>query len=250
MGQLQNLPIVSLLLKKVNKACMYSAGTGQKSFLYVTIRHEGLILRALTPQDARMLSDLYVENLSHLRRFLAWAHQPLTVAGEIERLSKLQADYFSQKDCHWGIFLPHAKDLVGVINIWQPESTKNSHIREIGYFIAEPFLQRGIATLATQIVATCGFELLGSDRIEIRCNEENEASRRVIEKCGFHFEGKMRNFSPSPTAEMIQNGYCQNRESRLYSLIPEDIEKLSWYEELVTSLSVSDLFGNERPLRR
>jgi RimJ/RimL family protein N-acetyltransferase len=222
----------------------------QKSFLTVTIRHEELILRALTPHDARALSDLYVENLSSLRRFLSWAHQPLTVAGEIERLAKVQADYFSQRECHFGIFLPHAKDLVGAIAIWQTEPTKNPNMREIGYFIAEPFCKRGIATKATQIVIVAGFELLSSDRIEIRCNEENEASRRVIEKCGFRFEGKLRNFYPAPTSEMVENGYSKNRTALLYSLIPQDIERLAFYEEIVNSLSISDLFGNERPLRR
>ena len=61
-----------------------------------------------------------------------------------------------------------------------------------GYWLAEPFWGRGIVTEAVQAVVRHGFNLLPLVRIEASAFASNPASARVLEKCGFTFEGVRR----------------------------------------------------------
>ncbi|MGM0622327.1 MAG: GNAT family N-acetyltransferase [Bacteroidota bacterium] len=59
---------------------------------------------------------------------------------------------------------------------------------EIGYFIGEPFWNKGIATKAVKLITKFGFEKLDIVRIYTGIFEFNKASQRVLEKCGFQKE--------------------------------------------------------------
>jgi len=63
---------------------------------------------------------------------------------------------------------------------------------EIGYFIAEPYWNKGIASAAVKVIVQFGFSNLGLMRIHTGVFEYNTASQRVLEKCGFVKEGIFR----------------------------------------------------------
>ena len=50
-------------------------------------------------------------------------------------------------------------------------------------------------TEAAKAVLRYGFAELGLGLIAVRHHLHNQRSRRVIEKCGFHYEGTMRQYS-------------------------------------------------------
>ena len=56
---------------------------------------------------------------------------------------------------------------------------------EIGYFIGEPFWNKGIATKAVRLITQWGFSNLDIVRIFTGVFEYNLSSQRVLEKCGF-----------------------------------------------------------------
>ena len=60
---------------------------------------------------------------------------------------------------------------------------------EIGYWIGEPFWNKGIATKAVGLITQYGFENLGLNRIYAGIFEYNKASMVVLEKNGFKQEG-------------------------------------------------------------
>jgi [ribosomal protein S5]-alanine N-acetyltransferase len=60
---------------------------------------------------------------------------------------------------------------------------------EIGYFIGEPYWNRGIATAAVNLITEYGFVDLDIVRVHTGVYEHNTASQRVLEKCGFKKEG-------------------------------------------------------------
>ena len=69
--------------------------------------------------------------------------------------------------------------------------------REIGkaetYLFASPFqLHKGIGTRAKKLICEFGFKDLGLNKIYFITNEDNYASIRVNEKCGFKLEGRLR----------------------------------------------------------
>ncbi len=59
---------------------------------------------------------------------------------------------------------------------------------ELGFFIGEPFWNRGITSKSVNIITTYGFEQLKIVRIFSTVFEFNKASQRVLEKCGFEKE--------------------------------------------------------------
>ena len=59
---------------------------------------------------------------------------------------------------------------------------------EIGYFIGEPFWNKGIVTKAVRLITEYGFGELDIVRIYTGVFEYNKPSQRVLEKCGFEKE--------------------------------------------------------------
>ena len=56
---------------------------------------------------------------------------------------------------------------------------------DVGYWLAAPARGRGIATRAVELVAGWAFETLGLERLELRAQEHNHASRAVAGRAGF-----------------------------------------------------------------
>lgn len=63
---------------------------------------------------------------------------------------------------------------------------------EIGYWVAEPFQGRGIATDAVRAVIPPAFETFDIVRLQAGVFSHNPASMRVLEKCGFAREAVHR----------------------------------------------------------
>lgn len=68
----------------------------------------------------------------------------------------------------------------------------HSGTAEIGYWVAEPYWGRGIATAAARFITDYAFRAYPLIRLEARVFEWNPASARVLEKAQFHFEGRLR----------------------------------------------------------
>jgi RimJ/RimL family protein N-acetyltransferase len=62
---------------------------------------------------------------------------------------------------------------------------------ELGYILAPEARGRGAATEALRQLTAWGFAR-GLQRLELRGDAENEASRRVAERCGYTLEGILR----------------------------------------------------------
>ena len=63
---------------------------------------------------------------------------------------------------------------------------------EIGYWLGEPFWGRGLATAAVSAFTAHAFANLGLRRVFARVLDWNPASARVLEKCGYVLEGRLR----------------------------------------------------------
>jgi RimJ/RimL family protein N-acetyltransferase len=63
---------------------------------------------------------------------------------------------------------------------------------ELGYWLAQPFWGKGIATEAVERIVVYGFNTFGFNRIFARPFGTNLASQKVLEKAGFILEGRFR----------------------------------------------------------
>jgi RimJ/RimL family protein N-acetyltransferase len=62
----------------------------------------------------------------------------------------------------------------------------------IGYWVAEPFWGRGIATAAVEFISEYAFRTFPIHRLQASVFDWNPASARVLEKAGFTLEGRQR----------------------------------------------------------
>jgi [ribosomal protein S5]-alanine N-acetyltransferase len=81
--------------------------------------------------------------------------------------------------------------LIGCIGYEGVEIGK-SHRAEIGYWIAKPFWGRGIMTAVVERACSFGFSEFRLTKIVAHTFAANDASSRVLEKCGFQLEGYLR----------------------------------------------------------
>ena len=67
-------------------------------------------------------------------------------------------------------------------------------LAEIGYALSTDFQRRGLMTQAlTQLLAEL-FLRTKLERVEARCAVDNTGSQRVLERLGFHREGRLRDY--------------------------------------------------------
>ena len=84
-------------------------------------------------------------------------------------------------------------EILGYINYFKAIDYFES--LEIGYIIFDETKRgKGITTEAVNLFTDYLFKSKRITRLEIRCNPENIASKRVAEKCGYKFEGISRGF--------------------------------------------------------
>jgi len=84
---------------------------------------------------------------------------------------------------------------------------------EVGYWIGREHRGQGYAAEAVNLLVRTGFSRLGLHRIEARVFPGNLASRRLAARCGFRYEGRLRD-------EVSKNGRW--RATLLYSRLATD----------------------------
>lgn len=127
--------------------------------------------------------------------------------------TKYIASYNREDYYRWAVIEKSSGECIGQIAYFTVD-TNNQH-GEIEYVIGPSFQGRGYATEMTKAVIAFGFEKINFHRIEIDCRTENEASRKVIEKCGLTYEGVFRDF-------FWRSDHYEGR--RVFSILKEEWE--------------------------
>jgi RimJ/RimL family protein N-acetyltransferase len=188
-----------------------------------------LVIRPVELSDAQAIAQAVDATLPELRPFMDWAHAPNSIETQQQRIHQLQT---ANPPPEWALLAwDEATGELLVCTSLGRQRTNHSKAVEIGYWTVHPHQGQGLATLTTQILIVTAFQL-GFDRIGIICKPENLRSRRVIEKCGFSFEGEVRHYFAAATPLMVSQGYCPNRSCLQYSLLPTD--PLPWYNDIAT----------------
>ena len=134
---------------------------------------ESLFRHASDPEVARYVTWSAHESIDETRGFIAWA---------------------SSKPEHNVVWiLEHAGEPIGAIGLhdirWGMRAIRLDRA-ELGYWLGRAHWGKGLMTEAAQAVVQWGFATLGLHKINVMCLEENNGSRRVIEKLGARFVGR------------------------------------------------------------
>ena len=150
-----------------------------------TIETERLILRAWNAEDVDDLYD-YAKN-PNVGPHGGWKpHESKT-----ESLEIMQTLFINKYDS-WAIVYKENGRVIGSIGYELDTKRQDINCKELGYAMGEDYWGKGIMTEAAKAVIRHGFEELELDMVSIYRNPQNERSGRVIEKCGFVYEGTLR----------------------------------------------------------
>ena len=119
---------------------------------------------------------------------------------------------------------------VGPAAGWQPHADKTvsrgvlrqfmeaGEVWAIGYALGKEHWGKGLMTEAVRAVLRYAFETLCLEMVTVYHYPFNHRSSRVIEKCGFHYEGTLRRGTTRFDGQVLDN-VC-------YSLLREEYEAL------------------------
>ena len=109
-----------------------------------------------------------------------------------ELLTKYITSYEKEDYYRWAVIDKETNECIGQIAYFLVDS--KNHFAEIEYCIGAEFQCRGFATEATKAVIKYGFEQMNLHKVQICTKTINIPSKRVIEKCGFTYEGILRDY--------------------------------------------------------
>lgn len=92
----------------------------------------------------------------------------------------------------WAIVYKENNKMIGSIGLHKDIHRNPEDIRMLGYVLSEKYWGKGITTEAAKEVIRYAFEDLNLSLISIQHYPHNIRSMRVIEKCGFKYEGTLR----------------------------------------------------------
>ena len=130
-----------------------------------------------------------------------------------ELLNKYIGSYERPDYYRWAVIEKESGECIGQIAYFLVDS--KNHFAEIEYCIGAEFQCRGYATEATKAVIAFGFDRINLHKVQICTKTINTPSRRVIEKCGFTYEGTLRDY-------FFMNGEYVGRH--YFSILREEYE--------------------------
>lgn len=156
------------------------------------IQTERLLLRSYQIGDESWYYSMSQRNKSHLARYES--DNPVMKINSEEDAEMVIHGFVDSWSAHKAFFMGGfqkdtlefvAQIYIGVVNWALPEF-------EVGYFADANQSGKGYVTEAAKGAIRFIFEHLGAHRIRLECDDTNERSFRVAERCGMIREGHMR----------------------------------------------------------
>ncbi len=168
-----------------------------------TLATERLDLRAPSAGDGAVVYEAVSESLPELRRFLGslpWLASEYTLDTAEVFCRTSQASHLTRTDLVYLVFRRDTGRLVGCVGLHRP--VWSTPKLEVGYWGRTSETRRGFMSEAVNALVAMAFEQLRAARVELVVDEENVASRRVAERCGFALEGVLRNERRAPNGDL------------------------------------------------
>ncbi|WMJ88460.1 GNAT family N-acetyltransferase [Anaerocolumna sp. MB42-C2] len=128
---------------------------------------------------------------------------------------------FIEREEVWAVVYRVNRKVIGSIGLHNDSKRNSANIKMLGYVLSEDYWGMGLIPEAVREVIRYSFEELDLALLSIYHYPFNVQSKRVIEKCGFTYEGILR------MGSQIYNG-------KVYDDICYSIKKEEWLLGLVT----------------
>ncbi|ADL50778.1 GNAT family N-acetyltransferase [Clostridium cellulovorans] len=170
---------------------------------------ERLIIRRFCADD---WSDLY----EYLSQESVVKYEPYDIHTEED--CKQSAIYRSKDDAFWAVCLKENNKLIGNI-YFKEQGPKEFSTWEIGYVFNPAYYGKGYATESCKRILKYAFEQLGAHRVIGKCNPENSASWKLMERLSMRKEG---DFRKTAFFKKSNDGTPLWHDAYQYSILDED----------------------------
>ncbi len=146
-----------------------------------------LQLAPFSVNQAQSLYDLTHDSRAYLRQWLPWLDSIKALKDSHDFIVETLKRDSEGKSLNY--FILFNDELIGTIGIRDIKDQAGI----LGYWIAQSFAGKGLATKACERIITIAKETLDLNLITLRCAPDNVASKRIAEKCGFEYIKTMKN---------------------------------------------------------
>ncbi|GAA0180997.1 GNAT family N-acetyltransferase [Clostridium sediminicola] len=155
---------------------------------FPVLESEKLILKKIEKEDVQEVFAIYSnEKVFELCGILP--KRNIETVGKM--IGHFERDFNKKSRIKFGIFLKNESNkLVGIIE--PMDFKKKINMVSLGYFLAEEYWGKGIASEAISIMIKFLFERVNINRIQAEVMLANKASKKVLLKNGFTKEGLSR----------------------------------------------------------
>lgn len=156
---------------------------------------EGLTIRRYVMSDVALLHGAIVESTEHLRPWMAWiSFEPLVLTDRTQLMENWRRQWDNCEDFLMGVF--DEGELVASTGL-HPRGGVDSV--EIGYWVHVRHIKNAVATRVVNALTATAFETWAHiDRVEIHVDDNNTASVRVAQRCGYVLSGTAQRAPQAP----------------------------------------------------
>jgi len=171
--------------------------------MHKTLETDRLILRGWRRED---LNDLHEYAKNPSMAMGGWKPH----ANKRASLRALKS--FIKEDDRWAIVLKENDEVIGQLRLHPDKnrgqfSARNSAYA-INYALSEDYWGNGYMTEAVKRVISYAFDEMHIELLGVSHYPHNDRSRRVIERCGFHYDGIIENKGRKNVNGQVFDGVC------------------------------------------
>lgn len=122
----------------------------------------------------------------------------------------------------YAIVLKESKTLIGTISIYSNAIRKYNKAKSLGFSLASKYWNNGYMTEAVKLILEYIFTKTDCEILEVGHHVGNFASKRVIEKCGFNYDGRFIYYKKLYDDRLV--------DADFYSMTKVDYERKKKYE--------------------
>lgn len=154
----------------------------------ITLESKRLILRKIKYEDSE---EIFL-GLRNQEEFLYYTNkEKVSLDEQKNSLKDIDEKYKNLDYYNWAITKKDDFKIVGMINF---RVNEHNNSVEFNYATDNRYTGNGYMTEALKLVTKFALEELKVNRIQGGCAIENFASKKVMEKCGYNFEGTLKKY--------------------------------------------------------
>lgn len=164
----------------------------ESAVLPVPIYTPRLILKPPQPNDASLLNALIIESFPELQPWMPWTKEKPAVQQTEKFIAESEISWRTKgNDLPLLLFERNSGMVMGGTGFHRIQW--DIPRLEIGYWQGTKFKGKGFMTEAVHGLTQYAIKILNAKRIEIRCDKDNLASKKIPERLGYHLEARLKN---------------------------------------------------------